>query len=172
MESVHGRLMIQRNPVRMTGMFPCLPNRNGISVAAPRDAAGWLSGRSMWGEITLFFRRFFCRSCRRRGGGRAGLRSSIPCSFLMIPGELDEGIEEIVRGLEVARFHLCSNLLVLHGTHVFLHIAQLLNLFLILTDGLLLTLYALFQLGKGRSFGYYVAASMCSSACSSGCVSG
>lgn len=92
--------------------------------------------------------------------------------FLMIPGELDEGIEEIVRDLEVARFHLCSNLLVLHGTHVFLHIAQLLNLFLILTDGLLLTLYALFQLGKGWSFGYYVSASMCSPACPSGCVSG
>lgn len=76
--------------------FPCLPGwnwTNGISGAASRDAPGWLSGRSMWGEIALFFRRFFCRSCRRRGGGRAGLRSSIPCSVLMIPGKLDEGIE-------------------------------------------------------------------------------
>lgn len=73
--------------------------------------------------------------------GRLNFLPTCRAGFLMIPGELDEGIEEIVRDLEVARVHLCSNLLVLHGTHVFLHVTQelladtdaltqLLNLFL------------------------------------------
>lgn len=101
--------------------LPAGPNMDGWdSGATPRDATGWLSSRSMWEEIALFFRRFFCRSCRRRSGGRAGLRAVSP----MIPGELDEGIKEVVCDLEAALFHLCGNLRIPHGTHVFLHVAQ------------------------------------------------
>ncbi len=85
-----------------------------------------------------------------------GTSSSIPCSVLMIPGELDEGIKEVVCDLEAALFHLCGNFMarmsfsMSHRSCWLMRMRSrsFLNLFLILTDGLLLLLDALFQLEK------------------------
>ncbi len=101
------------------------PNMDGWDIRCCSTGRDWMAFRPEHaGRDCSLLPEILLQELPQEKRRACGTSSSIPCSVLMIPGELDEGIKEVVCDLEDALFHLCGNLRIPHGTHVFLHVAQ------------------------------------------------